>query len=180
MADGAVLDGANLMGTGAMEGIEVRHGEPGDYAAIREIYAQPRAMAGTLQVPFPSEAMWKERMEKPPEGLTHLVAVVDGKLVGQLGLPAAQGARRRHVAGLWMAVHDAWQGKGVGSALMEAAIELADNWLNLTRLELTVFVDNERAIALYKGLGFEIEGTHRKYAFRDGEFIDTYAMARVR
>ena len=55
----------------------------------------------------------------------------------------------------------------------------ACRWLNLTRLELTVFTDNARAIALYKRCGFEIEGTLRQYAFRDGAFVDAYGMARV-
>ena len=63
---------------------------------------------------------------------------------------------------------------------MRAAIDLADKWLNLTRLELTVFTDNEPAIALYRKFGFETEGTLRKYAFCDGEFADVYAMARVK
>jgi ribosomal protein S18 acetylase RimI-like enzyme len=73
-----------------------------------------------------------------------------------------------------------WQGRGVGASLLGAAIELADQWLNLTRLELTVFTDNARAIALYKRCGFDIEGTLRQYAFRDGAFVDAYGMARVR
>jgi putative acetyltransferase len=163
-----------------MNEIVIRQGEPGDYARIREIFAQPRAVWGTLQLPLPSEALWKQRMEDPPEGLTHLVALMDEIVVGELGLHAARNMRRRHVAALGMAVHDEWQGKGVGTALMKAAIDLADNWLNFTRLELTVFVDNEPAIALYKKCGFEIEGTHQKYAFRGGEFVDTHAMARVK
>ena len=63
---------------------------------------------------------------------------------------------------------------------LRLALDLADNWLGLVRVELTVFVDNEPAIALYRKFGFEVEGTHRKYGRRDGELIDTYAMARVR
>jgi ribosomal protein S18 acetylase RimI-like enzyme len=39
---------------------------------------------------------------------------------------------------------------------------------------------NEIGIALYEKFGFEIEGTHRRYAFRDGEYADAYSMARVR
>ena len=66
------------------------------------------------------------------------------------------------------------------TALMAAIIELADKWLNLTRLELHVYTDNEAGLALYKKFGFEIEGTHRRYAFRDGEYIDSYGMARLR
>jgi putative acetyltransferase len=41
-----------------------------------------------------------------------------------------------------MAVRDDWQSRGVGTALMEAALDLADNWLNLTRIELSVYTDN--------------------------------------
>ena len=63
---------------------------------------------------------------------------------------------------------------------MQAAIELADNWLNLTRLELEVYTDNAPALRLYEKLGFSIEGTMADFAFRDGEYVDTYVMARLR
>ncbi len=56
------------------------------------------------------------------------------------------------------------QGLGVGRALLKTVIDLADNWLNLKRIELTVYVDNERAINLYKKFGFEIEGESKAYA----------------
>src|SRR3712207_9346998 len=79
-----------------------------------------------------------------------------------------------------MAVRDDWQGKGVGTALMEAALDLADNWLGLTRIELNVYTDNAAGVALYKKFGFEIEGTHRRYTFRNGEYVDAYSMARIR
>ncbi len=69
---------------------------------------------------------------------------------------------------------------GDGTALTRAAIDLADNWLNLTRLELTVYTDNEPATKLYANFGFTIEGTMKNYSFRDGEYADVYAMARVR
>jgi putative acetyltransferase len=79
-----------------------------------------------------------------------------------------------------MSVRDDWQGKGAGSALLQAAIELAERWLNVSRMELQVYTDNQPAIALYKKFGFVIEGTLRKMAFRDGEYVDAYAMARLR
>jgi putative acetyltransferase len=79
-----------------------------------------------------------------------------------------------------MAVRDDLQGRGVGTALLEAALDLADNWLGLTRLELSVYVDNAAGVDLYKKVGFEVEGTHRRFAFRDGEFVDAYSMARVK
>jgi len=41
-------------------------------------------------------------------------------------------------------------------------------------------VRNDVGIALYEKFGFQREGTHRRYAFRDGGFVDAYSMARVR
>jgi putative acetyltransferase len=79
-----------------------------------------------------------------------------------------------------MAVRDDRQGMGVGTALMEAALDLADNWLGLTRLELEVYTDNQAGIALYRKFGFEVEGTLRRFAFRGGEYVDAYSMARLR
>ena len=161
--------------------IIVRATEPTDFDAIRETMAQPRAYAGTLQVPLPSAEMWKKRLAELPAGDHTLVAVVDGKVVGNIGLHAIPKSRRRaHAAAIGMAVHDAYQGKGVGSALMKAALDLSDNWLQYTRIELTVYVDNAAAFALYKKFGFEIEGTHKQYAFRNGVYVDSYSMARIR
>ena len=58
-------------------------------------------------------------------------------------------------------------------------IDLAENWLNLKRLELQVNTDNASAIHLYEKFGFEKEGILRKNAFRDGIYIDAYTMAKV-
>jgi L-phenylalanine/L-methionine N-acetyltransferase len=99
-------------------------------------------------MPFPSAEMWRERLSEPPEGLFSLVACVDEEVVGSLSLENSPTRwRMRHVATLGMAVRDDWQGKGVGTALMEAALDLADNWLNLTRIELRVYVDNAAGVS---------------------------------
>jgi putative acetyltransferase len=79
-----------------------------------------------------------------------------------------------------MGVHDAHVGRGIGTRLLRAILDTADNWLDLRRNELTVFVDNAPAIALYERHGFAVEGTLRSYAFRDGAYEDVYAMARLR
>jgi L-phenylalanine/L-methionine N-acetyltransferase len=114
--------------------------------------------------------------EMPREGHYHLVACVEEVVVvGHLGLETFTRPRRRHVGEIGMAVRDDWQGKGIGSALMEAALDLAHNWLNLIRVELTVYSDNAAGIALYEKFGFEIEGTHYLYAFRNGECVDAYS-----
>jgi putative acetyltransferase len=112
---------------------------------------------------------------------THfLAAEVDGRMVGNLGLHTnGRHPRRKHMAALGMSVHDDYQGRGVGTALMQAAVDMSDNWLNVRRIGLEVYTDNEPAIALYKRFGFEIEGTLRDFSFRQGAYVDAYAMARI-
>jgi putative acetyltransferase len=161
--------------------IVIRRAEPGDYEAIRAVYSGPSAIRGTLQLPYPSAEQWRKRLAEPPEGMFALVACVEDEVIGQIGLHTfPHSPRRRHVGQLGMGVRDDWQGRGAGTALMEAAVDLADKWLNLERLELEVYTDNEPAVRLYKKFGFAIEGTLLRFAFRDGRYVDAYAMARLK
>jgi L-phenylalanine/L-methionine N-acetyltransferase len=94
--------------------ITVRHPEPEDCKALYRIFSSPRAVAGTLQMPFPRAEMWRERLSEPPEELYSLVACVEGEVVGSLGLETSPTRwRMRHVGSIGMAVRDDWQGKGV-------------------------------------------------------------------
>ena len=77
-----------------MAQVIVRPAEPEDYKALHRIFSGPRAIAGTLQMPFPSAEMWRERLSEPPEGLYSLVACVEGEAVGRLG-PGDSPQRRR-------------------------------------------------------------------------------------
>lgn len=136
-----------------------------------------------MQLPLPSEAMWRARLEAnaAPDRSSelHLAAEIGGRVVGSAGLHPQTALRRRHVAMLGISVAADAQGRGVGSTLMRAVCDYADNWAQLLRIELTVFVDNQRAIALYERFGFRHEGTHRAYAMRHGVYADVLAMARL-
>jgi putative acetyltransferase len=153
--------------------------EPSDIPAITEAWNQPNAYAGTLQVPYVSVDRRMKRFADPPATQHNLVAEIDGKAIGMIGLTRQDMPRRTHAGYIGMAVHDAYAGRGAGTALMAAVIELADNWLQLRRLELGVYADNARAIALYERFGFEREGLFRAYAWRNGEYVDSLAMARL-
>jgi putative acetyltransferase len=159
--------------------ILIRASEPEDVPDLTEVMNQPRAVWGTMQLPFTSVATRRERFKVTSTNQTLLVAVIDGKVIGSLGLARLEG-RRSHVGTFGMAVHDAYAGRGAGTALIAAAVEQADRWLNLRRLELTVWADNARAIALYERFGFEREGRMGDYAWRDGEYVDAISMARIR
>lgn len=160
--------------------IVVRRAEPDDFEAFWRIYQDESAYTGTLQLPLPSRDMWRKRLAEPVEGDFIFAAVVGGEVVGNAGLHHFKQARRAHAMHLGIAVRSDFQSKGVGAALMKAMVDLVDGWLNVTRLELTVYTDNEAAIALYRKFGFEVEGTHKAYALRAGRYVDSLSMARLR
>lgn len=156
----------------------IRHAEPADLAAVKAIYDQPSVYANTLQLPYQPEAKWQS-LFMPQPGFYNLVAEVEGLVVGQLGLQVMQNARRRHVAEIGMGVAEPYQGQGIGSALLRAALDMADNWLALRRVELLVYTANEPAVALYERFGFEVEAELTDYAFQYGNYINALLMARV-
>ena len=162
-----------------MSEIIIRHSEPGDVQAVRAIYAESEAYSNTLQLPFPPSVLWEQRLTQPAPGFYALVAERDADLVGQLTLLVNQRPRRRHVAEIGLGVAARARRSGVGEALLRAALDLTDHWLQVRRVEINVFVDNSAGIALYQKLGFVEEGRAREYAFRDGQFCDVLIMARL-
>ena len=73
-----------------------------------------------------------------------LVAVLDGEVAGWGGL-TVRGGRQRHAADLGLGVSTRLQGQGIGTALFAALLDLADRWLGLRRIELTVLTGNDGA-----------------------------------
>jgi putative acetyltransferase len=132
-----------------------------------------------LRLPYPTIASVREFLGKRPPHDLHIGAFLDGRLVGSGGLHRSTG-RRSHAADLGIGVADDVSRRGVGDALMTALLEAADNWLDIRRIELTVFHDNEGAIRLYEKHGFQREGLFKASAFREGEYVDVIAMARLR
>lgn len=156
----------------------IRHCEPADLPQIHALYGERQAFADTLQLPFQPLAQWQDKLAER-DGLINLVAVRDDTVVGQLGLESPRSPRRRHTATFGMGVSASARRSGVGSALLDAAIDCCEKWMNVSRIEVEVYTDNHAAIALYRKHGFEVEGTLRRYAFRDGAYVDAHAMARL-
>ena len=135
---------------------------------------------GTLRLPFALEEESKAIAE-PADAATKAIVAVSGVEIVGAGVLKPQLNRRAHCAELaLMAVHEAWQGRGVGTALMAALVDIAGNWLNLKRVYLTVLADNAPALALYRRFGFVEEVHKRADVFRAGGFADAKVMARVK
>jgi len=160
--------------------MEIRHAEPEDAEALQAIHADEALYANTLQLPMPPKTVWRKRLADIPDNMHVLVAEIEGEVVGSLALETMVSKRRRHVASFGVSVKAASQGKGVGRALITAALDLADNWLDIRRIEITAYTDNTGAIGLYKSLGFVIEGEMVDYAYRNGEYVNAYQIARIR
>ena len=100
------------------------------------------------------------------------VAVADGEVIGSLHL----GRSRFGFAELGMTVAREWRGRGVGSALLAAAIGWAREQ-GLHKVSLSVFPHNAAAIALYRKFGFVEEGRRvKQYRRASGELWDAIDM----
>ncbi|RKE36804.1 putative acetyltransferase [Paraburkholderia sp. BL23I1N1] len=158
--------------------ITLRALELSDMDAFADILSQPGVRRGTLSVGYRSPEQLKAWFEKRFESGVSVCATIGGRVVGHAGLEV-QRPSRAHCAYLGMAVHDAYHGRGIGTALMQALTDCADASLGLRRLELTVFCDNTPAIALYRKFGFVEEGRSRGFALREGVLADVLHMARL-
>lgn len=159
--------------------IQIRAVEVQDAGDIAAIYSHETVIEQTTQLPHGNAAFWQNFYANAGGDALEFVAVCDGRAVGHMGILLNRNPRRKHVASFGIAIHPDYHRKGVGQAMMEELVRLADNWLNLRRIELSVFTDNEAAIALYRKFGFEIEGESRFDVFRQGRYASSYRMARL-
>ncbi len=147
---------------------------------LTALYNDPAVARQVLQMPYQAPELWRKRLTQDSERQVTLVALHQDEVVGSANLEQYPRVRRSHCGAIGMGVAVAWQGRGLGTRLLAELLEVADNWMNLRRVELMVYTDNQPAIALYRKFGFEAEGELRDYAFRDGVFADALSMARLR
>lgn len=160
--------------------IIIRHSESEDIIGIKSIFGGRSTYSNTLQLPYSSLEIWKSRFENPQDGYYSLVAELDNEIVGHIGLKIDQNPARKHVGSCGIAVKDSHHHQGIGSKMLAAVIDLSDNWLNLKRLEISTYTDNETALRLYRKFGFQVEGESPYFAFRNGEYVSAYHMARIK
>lgn len=159
--------------------VTIRPVRKDDAEALWGLSLQQGVYETTLTLP-------SDRLETRMERLAGLgpdehwfVAEVNGAVAGLAGLDVGRG-RLRHSGYIFVFVGQSVQGQGIGTRLLTALLDLADNWLLLRRVELTVLVENDRAKRLYERLGFEVEGRRKLSVIARGELKDEWLMARYR
>lgn len=109
-----------------------------------------------------------------------LVVRVGKELAGVLNVSSTSSPQTNHIGDIFIAVQEKYWGYGLGSLLMEVALDWACHTPVIRRLELTVQARNSRAVHLYEKFGFKIEATKERGAkTKDGEFLDVYLMSRL-
>lgn len=141
----------------------------------------------TLSLPYINYELTVERFRKAASDPNsyQIVACVrgaDGRetAIGIAGIRISDNPRLRHRGEVAIMVRTDYQGKGIGKELMRRVVGLSDNYLMLTRLDLTYMEGNDNAGKLYRSFGFEEEGRIRKAVSLNGEYKDEIIMGRLR
>ncbi len=156
-----------------VEPIREEHVE--SFRAVVDGVARERRFLVLLEAP-PVEATREYVLGNLRDGNPHVVALVGDEVVGWCDILRAAPPSLRHGGMLGIGVLAEWRGRGIGPALLQAAIALARE-RGFRRVELGVRADNPRAWELYERFGFEHEGRLRRHLCVDGEFHDDLVMA---
>ena len=162
----------------------VRQAEPADAAAViagaQAVFNEPGVMVLTSPGEFhPTLAEEQQFLadHRAADNSVFLIAVAADEVIGMLGCTGGRRQGNRHTALLGMSVRREWRDRGVGSALMARAVAWARGSGVVTRIELDVYVENDRARHLYEKFGFEVESCRRRAIYRDGAYHDDLIMA---
>ncbi len=139
----------------------IRNGNASDGPAVYEVFNLTHAETDYL-LSYPEENSFdpeqearflEEKAESTNEA--ELIAIIDGKVAGTAGIEAVgKKYKVKHRAELGIGVLKEYWGLGLGKALTRACIQCAKN-AGYDQLELNVVADNDRALSLYRSLGFE-------------------------
>lgn len=118
------------------------------------------------------------RKQNDSENSLILLGFLNGRYVGNCSLMGNGPLRYRHRVSMGIALYQEFTGLGIGRAMIGALLKIAGE-KGFEQVELEVVKDNERAIRLYREMGFEICGTFpNNMKYKDGSYADAYYMVR--
>ncbi len=160
------------------EGIEVRPAKPRDARDFHAFWTELVAEGGAIRSEEVRHgaAVYRRRFRSRSDLETHLLAFDDGRLVGYVTVQRERHPVTRHVGSLEIAVTRGVRGRGIGSRLMHEAIGWARR-VGVEKLVLSVYPNNEAAIALYRKFGFVEEGRLTRHSRKSYGYEDEILMA---
>jgi putative acetyltransferase len=169
------------MSAGALErqdasDVVIRGVKRRDVGQLQELMSLDNVIWGTTVMPCVSELAVEAAIAQENRHWFIAAARDDDRVLGYLYLGWGQG-RWRRIASLVMAVRDDAAGMGIGTRLIERALHVGFQYLDLQRIELEVYTDNAPAIHMYEKAGFAHEGTKRRNAIRNGIHVDGHILA---
>ena len=168
--EGTTADGRSFL---------IRPAAAGDAPALVGLRDEVAAEGGLIAAVPGERSVLEEELSLSTlvaEGGLPLTLVIDGEVAGQLLVSRRQERYYAHVGEVAIIVSNKWRGQGLGKRLMETAVDWA-RAVGLTKLSLAVFTGNERAIRLYRSIGFEEEGTRRAHVLLADGPHDILVMA---
>jgi len=137
-----------------------------------------------FQITTPDEFYFSEKQGKQwikehndnPDNIL-IVAESENKIIGMISFRIIPRIKLRHQGAFGLSVDKEWRDKGIGKLLVEILIEWGKDNSLIEKICLEVFSTNQRAIHLYKKLGFIEEGRRVKHVkTKDGEYVDLILM----
>ncbi len=159
------------------EAVNVRAAEVDDADAIAAVLAAGGAVADLHHIPYRPNALVRQTLENAGEERRVLVAESQEKIAAVAELRLHTG-RRAHSAELTLVVTPEAD-VAVREVLLAAALELGENWLQITRTTTYVYADQDALAGWWLAHGFQHEGTLRRAAYRAGRMHDLHVMARI-
>ena len=160
----------------------IRRAEARDAAALAALFGDALNLPFTTVAPFSSVLFWEKRLaEYVDAACLPLLAFNGDSIAGLLllrGFP--NHIRRKHCAVIdLLAVRIDYRRKGIGRALVSAAIAAADQWLQMRRIEVAVDAQSAALKGFYTSLGFVEEGVKRKEILHAAHYVDSTVMSRI-
>ena len=159
----------------------IREAEPGDAAELVTFLNRVSVETDFTSLDRDGILMTDTEMELFLDKQAHsgnqitLLALLNDEIAGLVNITADQRKRVRHIGDLFIVIGKKYWNNGLGSFLLEEAIEWAQASGILRRLQLTVQTRNQAAVHLYQKYGFVIEGRQERGAYiEEGKFIDVY------
>ena len=161
----------------------IRHAEPSDAEELTRlagaVSAEPEGWLISVAGEWRSagdERRYLKALRRYPHAAVIVAERGDGTLVGRLSIGRDPHPASTHVADVGLMVAADARRQGVGTALLQAAVDWARG-AGVRKIELHVFPWNDAAIKLYDAFGFEREGFRKGHYRRGNDYVDAILMA---